>query len=214
MDDWLTQGFLVALFSVFAWFLVGGRLNRQRGYQFFRALTRFFEAELGASSNFKSRLELSVIDPVEPYSRVNLQLMLEDRPVVFLWLFDHFLKGKRDQFVLRAEFDTDPIHELLVADPFSDLGKLSLKHARDKGFSIERTTGANGRILEFAGSDGNRKKMAGHLARHILQKNWPVTVISYHKHRPHLVAVCGMSPESMLSEFFERVRKLGFSVLK
>ena len=207
--------FLFALFFVlFVWYILGTRQNKQRSYRFFRLLRDIFTEELGAKASFKSRVEVIVVDPVEPYARANIQLMVEEREILFLWLFTHFVKGKRDRFVLRAEFEKEPPNELLVADPSSDLGKLSLNHAREKGLSVEKTTGADGRILEFAASSGAHKKLAGHLARTILQKDWPVTVVSYHKHRPHLVAVCGISHEDMLPQFFRRVRKLGFEVLK
>ena len=207
--------FLFALFFIFfVWYIFGARQNRQRSYRFFRLLRGIFAEELGARVNFKSRAEVIVVDPVEPYARANIQLMMEEREILFLWLFTHFLKGKRDRFVLRAEFEKEPANELLVADPNSDLGKLSLSHVRQKGLAVERTTGADGRVLEFAASSGAHKKLAGHLARTILQKHWPVTVVSYHKHRPHLVAVCGISSEDMLPQFFRRVRKLGFEVLK
>lgn len=207
--------FLFALFFIFfVWYIVGTRQNRQRSFRFFGALRGIFAEELGAKASFESRAEVIVVDPVEPYAKANIQLMMEEREILFLWLFSHFVKGHRDRFVLRAEFVKEPSHELLVADPGSELGRLSLGNARKKGLTVERTTGASGRVLGFAASSGAYKKLAGHLARTILQKDWPVTVVSYHTHKPHLVAVCGISREDILPEFFRRVRKLGFEVLK
>ena len=210
----LTSVLLFGLFLVFVWYLVGNRINRQQAYRFFAALNPFFKRELGTSADFNSRFDMDVIDPVEPYRSGNIQVMLEGREIVFLWLFNWFVLGKRDRFVLRADLTAEPKHEFLVADPKLDLGKLALKNAREKGLSIERTVGADGRVLEFAASSGVHKKLAGHLARVILQQNWPVTVVSYHKHRPHVVAVCGLEPASVLPDFFQRIRKLGFEVLK
>lgn len=214
MDDWLVRALLAFFFVFFAWYFVGKRMNKQRAYRFFAAMRKPFEEELGAKPVFKSQLDLVVTDPIAPYASANVQLMLEARDVLVLWLFDHIFRGKRDQFVLRAVLQTEPLNELLVADPNSELGRLSLNHAQEKGLAIEQTQGADGRILVFAASSGTHKKLAGHLARTILQQNWPVAVISFHKHRPHLVAVCATSPESVLPNFFRRVRRLGFEVLK
>lgn len=214
MKDPLVTILFALLFVFFVWYIIGTRQNRQRSYRFFASLRGIFAEELGAKASFKSRAEVIVVDPVEPYAKANIQLMMEEREILFLWLFTHVVKGNRDRFVLRAEFTKEPVHELLVADPSSALGRLSLDNARKKGFPVERTTGANGRVLEFAASSGAHKKLAGHLARTILQKDWPATVVSYHAHRPHLVAVCGISREDVLPQFFRRIRKLGFEVIK
>ena len=210
----LTSILLFGLFLVFVWYLVGNRINRQQAYQFFARLNPFFKRDLGSSGRFNTRFDMDVLDPVEPYETANIQVMLEGREIIFLWLFNWFVLRKRDRFVLRAALVSEPTHELLVADPKMDLGKLSLKNARAKGMDVERTVGPDGRVLEFAASSGAYKKVAGHLARIILQQNWPITVVSYHKHRPHLVAVCGLEPGATLPDFFQRIRKLGFEVIK
>ena len=210
----LTSVLLFVLFLVFIWYLVGNRINRQQAYKFFACLNPFFKRELGTSAHFNTRFDIDVLDPVAPYRTANIQVMLEGREIIFLWLFNWFVLRKRDRFVLRADLVTDPVHELLVADPQLDLGKLALKNARAKGMDVERTVGPDGRVLEFAASSGAYKKLAGHLARIILQQNWSVTVVSYHKHRPHLVAVCGLQAGSILPDFFQRIRKLGFEIIK
>jgi len=214
LDDLLVKALLALFFIFFTWYFVGKRMNKQRAYRFFAVMKRAFTEELGARPIFKSQEEVVVVDPVAPYVSANLQLILETRDILVLWLFEHVIQRKRDQFVLRAEFQTEPANELLIADPNSEFGKLSLNRARQKGLSIEQTQGADGRIMAFAATSGVHKKHAGHLARTILQQNWPVAVISFHKHKPHLVAVCATSPESVLPDFFRRVRRLGFEVLK
>gem|GEM_PF-5972122 len=215
MDDWLTRVLLVLLFLFFAWYFIGKRMNKQRAFHFMAALRSIFSEELGGKAAFKSQEYLVVVDPVAPYASVDLRLMLEARDIIVLWLFDHFARGKRDQFVLRARFQAEPKHDLLVADPTSSFGQISLNHARQKGLYIENTQGADGRVLAFAASSGAHKKMAGHLARAVLQQRWPVAVISFDKDRPHhLVAVCAMSPESFVPDFFRRVRRLAVEVSK
>lgn len=190
-------------------------MNKQRAFRFMTTLRSIFSQELGGKAAFKSQEYLVVVDPVLPYASVDLRLMLEARDIIVLWLFEHFARGKRDQFVLRARFQTEPTHDLLVADPTSSFGQISLNHARQKGLQIEKTQGADGRVLAFAASSGAHKKMAGHLARTMLQQNWPVAVISFDKNRPHhLVAVGAISPEDFLPDFFRRVRRLAVEVLK
>jgi len=215
VGDWLTEAILAVIFVIFTWYFLGKRLNKQRAFRFMSALKGFFTSELGEKPVFKSQEYVVVTDPVAPYASADLRLMLEARDILVLWLYEHFVRGKRDQFVLRVKFQTEPTHDLLVADPRSAFGKISLNHAQQKGLAIEQTQGANGRLMMFAASSGVHKKLAGHLARTILQQNWPVAVISFDKSRPyHLVAVCATAPEGILPDFFRRVRRLAFEVLK
>jgi hypothetical protein len=211
---------IIGLFVVLlGWYWLGTMLNRRRVMRILRVIeggapemgTRFqlpWRSSAGVQINF--------LEPVAPYIKANIVVSLEARDILPVWLFDHFFKGKRDQVVLRAEFARPPVSELVVLDPKTALGRLSLDHARSQGGSIEQATGPRGRRLGYSAQSKTLQKPGEDLARLILQQDWPVWVVSYQTHSPHLIVVWGVSETNreMIPPLFRRVRRVAQDVLK
>lgn len=219
MNDAVTNVLLGVLLALVAWYFVGRNVNRRRA---FRTMHRIRDglANLGPSVGFQWRpnvgLEMPVARPVSPFAQARLSLLPLPREVLPLWLFDRFVRGRRDRLVLRAEFAQAPAAELLVADPGIDLGKLALDTAASKGISSEHLRGSGGHVMAYAGGDAERARLARDLARTVLEQDWPLRVVSYHKHRPHLVAVWEIDrlDSNLMSRMLKRLRRLGQEVLK
>ena len=195
------------------WYAIGTILNRGRAQSFLRTL-RPALSELGSRANFRWRtsagLEVRILEPVEPFAEIAIQVMLEPREVLFLWLFNHFVRGRRDQFVLRAQLGKKPAFEFLLADARSALGQVFLEQARSKQMLLNRVSTRKGRQFEYSGRSRIQREWAEELLRGVEEHGWPVWVVSFHKIVPHLILVSGL-PErdgDSLSQMFGLIRSV------
>lgn len=219
LNDPVTTAIIGLCILLLGWYWLGTMLNRRRVMRVLR-LIEAGSPDLGTRFQIPWRssagVQINFLEPAAPYTKANIVVSLEARDLLPVWLFHHFFRGKRDQVVLRAEFPQPPASELVVLDPLTALGKLSLDHALSQGMTVERADGQRGRRLAHSAQDKALRRQGEDLAKAILQQNWPVWVVSYQTHAPHLIVVWGVSglEQDMLPNLFRRVRRTAQEVLK
>ncbi|MBN1814801.1 MAG: hypothetical protein JXA14_23380, partial [Anaerolineae bacterium] len=80
--------------------------NRRRGQRLFRWLKEGWdvlggEVESGWIGSPAAGARVNVVHADPPFRRLELTLLLENREILPLWLFDH-LRGRRDRLIIRA----------------------------------------------------------------------------------------------------------------
>lgn len=88
------------------WYGAGYFYNRRRGQRLFRWLKAGLgvlsgEVESGWIGSPAAGARVNVTHAAAPFRRLELTLLLENREVLPLWLFDH-LRGRRDRLIIRA----------------------------------------------------------------------------------------------------------------
>ena len=139
---------------VVVWWPIGGFINRRRGQAWLEWLQTGVK-ELGATStnqwlrSFHSVGQLTVRDLRAPFRSLDILFTLENRDNLIMWVFRH-LRGRRDEMIIQAEMNADPVQELEVGyhgrrsydvylarqkdNPFTQLGE-------QDGFRIARRGG-------------------------------------------------------------------------
>jgi hypothetical protein len=88
------------------WYGAGYFYNRRRGQRLFRWLKDGLdvlggEVESGWIGSPAAGARVNVTHAAAPFRRLELTLLLENREILPLWLFDH-LRGRRDRLIIRA----------------------------------------------------------------------------------------------------------------
>jgi len=88
------------------WYGGGHLVNRRRGQHLFRWLEAGLdvlgkEREAGWIGSPASGARVNVVHAVPPFRRLEITLLLENREILPLWLFDR-LRGKRDWLIIKA----------------------------------------------------------------------------------------------------------------
>jgi hypothetical protein len=88
------------------WYGGGHLYNRRRGQRLFRWLEAGLdvlegETETGWIGSPASGARINVLHAAPPFRRLELTLLLENREVPLLWLFDR-LRGNRDRLIIKA----------------------------------------------------------------------------------------------------------------
>ncbi len=88
------------------WYGVGHLINRRRGQRLFRWLESGLdvlgeEREAGWLGSPASGARVNVVHANPPFRRLEITLLLENREVPLLWLFDR-LRGRQDRLIIRA----------------------------------------------------------------------------------------------------------------
>jgi len=87
------------------WYGAGYLYNRRRGQRLFRWLEAGLdvlggERESGWIGSPASGARVNIVHAHPPFRRLEITLLLENREVPLLWLFDH-LRNKRDRLIIR-----------------------------------------------------------------------------------------------------------------
>jgi hypothetical protein len=167
----LNEIIIILCFAVVLWWPIGGFINRRRGQAWLEWLQTGVK-ELGATSTnqwlraFKSVGQINVRDLRAPFQSMNILFTLENRDNIILWVFRH-LRGRRDEMIVQAEMNGDPIQELEIGylgrrsydvylarqkgNPFSELDE-------QDGFRIARRGGRDAvaveRLRKFLAGEG------------------------------------------------------------
>ena len=88
------------------WYGVGYLYNRQRGQRLFHWLEQGLdvlggERESGWIGSPASGARVNILHAAPPFRRLEITLLLENREVPLLWLFDR-LRGRRDRLIIKA----------------------------------------------------------------------------------------------------------------
>jgi hypothetical protein len=88
------------------WYGAGHLYNRRRGQRLFRWLEAGLgalggEIEAGWIGSSAAGARFNVVHAAPPFRRMEITLLLENREILPLWLFDH-LRGRRDRLIIRA----------------------------------------------------------------------------------------------------------------
>lgn len=114
----LNQLFVILLGIILVWWLVGGLINRRRGQAWVAWLQKGVQ-EFGVPSapkwlkSFQSVGQLKVSDVRAPFASVDILFTLESRDNLILWILQH-LRGRRDEMIVQAGLQANPIQELEV----------------------------------------------------------------------------------------------------
>lgn len=117
MSDWTIAVIAVsALLAV--WYVVGHFYNRERGRRLMRWVQRGLDAlggewEAGWIGSPASGARVNVRRGTQPFRRLELTLLLENRELPFLWLLDR-LRGRRDRIIMRGTLRS-PRHGEVIA---------------------------------------------------------------------------------------------------
>jgi len=118
------------------WYAGGYLYNHRRGQRLFRWLEMGLdvlggEREVGWIGSPASGARINVIHAAPPFRRLEITLLLENREIPLLWLFDH-LRGKRDGLIIKGTLRSPRRGEIEVSP--ARRGALSLP----KGKSAHR----------------------------------------------------------------------------
>jgi hypothetical protein len=114
----LNQVIFVLLAILMIWWPIGGLINRRRG-QAWLAWLHTGVKEFGASSAslwlkaFHTVGQLKVSDLRPPFQSIDILFTLESRDNLPLWILQH-LRGRRDEMIIQAELQANPLQELEV----------------------------------------------------------------------------------------------------
>ncbi len=221
MTDSLLTNILIYICGVLIlWYFAGTSMNRRRARDLAQTLASTLP-ELGEGFGMmqgrpNQALKTSVVKPRAPYSRVTIHLVLEAREILFLWLINRYVRGKRDQLVVHAELLSPPAHGLLLADPETQLGRLALEKAREHGRIAEPLAVRNGLTLQRWGQGKVDEKLAVDFARNGIRPGYPLWVLRAQRSSPQLLLICGLesSDADEMRLMFRRFRLLAIDITK
>lgn len=117
---------LALLLVVMLWFTFGTQRNIRKG----NALLGWLQGGLpliGPRATMRwlgsSAVELTIVEPVDPFRNVTVVVVLEPRDVGLLWLFARS-RGRRDFVILRADLRRPPRFSADAGDPSGWTGRL------------------------------------------------------------------------------------------
>lgn len=216
-DNPLTNAVIILCIGLMAWYAMGTWLNRRRAMSIVHDL-RTGLGDLGDRLTYQFRpstgLDIKVGQPKPPYARVRVHLMLEAREVLFLWLVNHYLRGRRDQFIIEADLTRRPDTEVLVVDPGVPLGKLALSRAHERGQATRPVATRSGTDLQRWASTKPGERLAADFARNGTPPGMPLWVLATQKKSPQLVVICGLDQMNgdSVRHLLRRVRELALRV--
>jgi hypothetical protein len=167
----LNQILVIGLAIIMVWWLIGGFINQRRG-QAWLGWLQIGVKELGTIEatkwlrSFHSVGLITVRDSRAPFRSLDILFTLESRVNLIMWVLRH-LRGRRDEMIIKADLQADPVQELEIGyrgrtsydvylarqkdDPFTQLDE------RD-GFRIARRGGEDeysiARLREFLAGQG------------------------------------------------------------
>jgi hypothetical protein len=219
-DSLLTNIVIFICGVMILWYFAGNSLNRRRARELAHTLGSA-ASELGEGfSQMQGRpnqaLKTSVVKPRAPYARVTIHFVLEAREILFLWLINRYVRGKRDQMVVHAELLSPPTRALLLADPETQLGRLALDKAHENGHVAEPITVRSGLTLELWGQGKTEEKLAADFARNGVRPGYPLWVLRTQRSSPQLLLICGLQggDTEEMPLMFRRLRALAADVVK
>jgi hypothetical protein len=114
----LNEIIIIACIAIAVWWPIGGFINRRRGRAWLEWLQTGLR-EVGAKSSnkwlrsFQSVGQLTVSDLRTPFQSVDVLFTLENRDNLIMWVIRH-LQGRRDEMIVQASFQGEPVQELEV----------------------------------------------------------------------------------------------------
>jgi hypothetical protein len=167
----LNEIIIIVCLVIAVWWPIGGFINRRRG----RAWLEWLQAGLrevgSASSNkwlrsFRSVGQLTVEDLKAPFLSFDVLFTLENRDNLVMWVIRH-LQGRRDEMIVQASLQADPVQELEVGfhgkrsydaylarqkdNPFTDLGEQDNFRVARRGSEDHASIG---RLQKFLAGEG------------------------------------------------------------
>ena len=165
------QIIVIGLVIFMVWWLIGGLINQRRGQAWLDWLQDGVK-ELGTIEStrwlrsFHSVGLITVRDLRDPFRSLDILFTLERRDNIIVWALRH-MRGRRDEMIIQADLETDPVQELEVGyrgrtsydvyldrqkdSPFTQLGE-------QDGFRIARRGGEDqysiARLREFLSGQG------------------------------------------------------------
>jgi hypothetical protein len=149
---------VIGLCVIMALWYGGGHLyNRRRGQRLFRWLEAGLdvlggEIETGWIGSSANGARINVIHAAPPFRRLELTLLLENREIPLLWLFDR-LRGKCDGLIIRATLRSPRQGEL-------EVGPASRKAARRREQPWEWQEGPHGLAVAYQGTGAQQQVTA------------------------------------------------------
>ena len=139
------------------WYGGGYLYNRRRGQLIFRWLEAGLdvlggEREAGWIGSPASGARVNVTRATAPFRRLEITLLLENREVPFLWLFDR-LRGKRDWLIIRATLRSPRRGEI-------EIGSARRKAARHREQPWTWQEGPHGLAVAHQGAGAQRQVRA------------------------------------------------------
>jgi len=184
------------------WYGGGHLYNRHRGQRLFRWLEAGLdvlggEREAGWIGSPASGARINVIHAAPPFRRLEITLLLENREIPLLWLFDR-LRGKRDWLIIRATLRSPRRGEI-------EVGSAKRRAARRREQPWAWQDGPHGLAVAYQGPGAQRQVAALEpwletYGRHLHRFSW-------HKADPHIqlrMNVAGLlatSSEAFLTDF-------------
>jgi hypothetical protein len=219
-DSLLTNVVIYLCGLMILWYFAGTALNRRRATELFRAL-QHARPELGERfgqlmGRPNQSLKTQVAQPRTPYARVTVHFVLEAREILFLWLINHYVRGKRDQMVVHIELLTPPSHSLLLADPETQLGRLAVEKAREGGHITEAVPVRGDLTLQRWGESKAEERLAADFARTGIRPGLPLWVLRTQRTSPQVLLICGLerADSDELTQLFRRLRQLAVDTVK
>lgn len=114
----LNQMIVIGLAIILIWWPIGGLINRRRGQAWLQWLQTGVN-EFGIASaplwlkSFQSVGQLKFSDLRAPFRSLDILFTLESRDNLILWALRH-LRGRRDELIIQAELQADPLQELEI----------------------------------------------------------------------------------------------------
>ncbi len=139
------------------WYGGGYLYNRRRGQRLFRWLEAGLdvlggEREAGWIGSPASGARVNVTHAASPFRRLEITLLLENREIPLLWLFDH-LRGKRDGLIIRATLRSPRRGEV-------EIGPASRRAARRQGQPWTWQEGPHGLTVAYQGPGAQQQVAA------------------------------------------------------
>jgi len=143
------------------WYGGGHLYNRRRGQHLFRWLEMGLdvlggEREAGWIGSPASGARVNVVHAAPPFRRLEITLLLENREILPLWLFDRLL-GKRDGLIIKSTLRSPRRGEVAVV---SAKGRTAQGLRREQEQPWTWQEGPHGLAIAYRGA-GARRQVAG-----------------------------------------------------
>ncbi|MBL7065324.1 MAG: hypothetical protein ISS49_14110 [Anaerolineae bacterium] len=143
------------------WYGGGYLYNRHRGQRLFRWLETGLDVlgdkrEAGWIGSPASGARVNVIHAAPPFRRLEITLLLENREILPLWLFDH-LRGKRDWLIIKVTLRSPRRGEVEVV-PAKGRTAQALRREQEQPWTWQE--GPYGLAIAHRGS-GAQRQVAG-----------------------------------------------------
>ncbi len=163
------------------WYGGGYLYNRRRGQRLFRWLETGVhvlggERQAGWIGSPASGARINIIRAAPPFRRLEITLLLENREILLLWLFDR-LRGKRDWLIIRATLRSPRRGEI-------EIGSARGKAARRQDQPWTWAEGPYGLAIAYQGPGAQRQVAA--LEHWLLAYGAHLHRFSWGKADPHI----------------------------